>query len=248
MQTHLLAADRVVVSGDPAASVEMAARDIADLLRRRLARQETVSIALSGGSTPGPLYARLAAAPYRHLIDWSRVRVFWCDERCVAPDDPASNYRLVVETLLHDLPRTPEVYRIQGELSGPRAADAYARDVTAVLGGPVPWFDLVLLGMGGDGHVASLFPGAAALGSSRAVLATQSPLPPHGRVSLGMRVINAAHDVVFLVHGAQKADIVAAVLTDPTGEKAHTYPAAHVRPQGRLTWFLDRAAASCLPT
>lgn len=247
MQSHFLAADRVIVSDDPATSVEAAARDIADLLRRRLAWQRTVSIALSGGSTPGPLYARLAAAPYRYLIDWSRMKVFWCDERCVAPDDPASNYRLVKETLLSDLPRVPEVCRVKGELPAPRAADTYAREVDEALGGPVPLFDLILLGMGGDGHVASLFPGSAALRSSRPVMATQSPLPPHPRVSLGMKVINAAHDVVFLVHGAQKADIVAAVLADPMGEKAQTYPAAHVRPQGRLTWFLDRAAAGCLP-
>lgn len=247
MQAHSLAADRVIVSADPAASVDVAARDIANLLRRRLARQPTVSIALSGGGTPGPLYARLAAAPYRHLIDWSRMQVFWCDERCVTPDDPASNYRLVVETLLGDLPKTPAVYRIRGEWPAPRAANAYAREITAVLGGPVPWFDLVLLGMGGDGHVASLFPGSPALGSSRPVLATLSPLPPHPRVSLGLGIINAAHDVVFLVHGAPKADIVAAVLTDPTGERGRGFPAAHVRPQGRLTWFLDRAAASRLP-
>ena len=247
MQAYSLAADRVIVSADPAASIETAARDIAGLLRRRLARQATVSIALSGGATPGPLYARLATAPYRHLIDWSRVRVFWCDERCVAPDHPASNYRLVVDTLLADLPKAPEVYRVRGERPSWQAADAYAREVTAVLGGPVPWFDLVLLGVGGDGHISSLFPDSPALVSSRPVVATHSPLPPHPRVSLGLRVINAAHDVVFLVHGASKADIVAAVLTDPAGERARTFPAAHVRPQGRLTWFLDRAAASRLP-
>lgn len=247
MQAHRLTADRVIVSAEPAASIEVAARDIAGLLRRRLVSQPWVSIALSGGSTPGPLYARLASAPFRHLIDWSRVKVFWCDERCVAPDDPASNYRLVVDTLLGDLPRAPEVFRVRGERPAWQAADAYAREVTAALGGPVPWFDLVLLGMGGDGHTASLFPGSAALSSPRPVVATQSPLPPHPRVSLGLRVINAAHDVVFLVHGASKADIVASVLADPTGEKARGYPAARVRPQGRLTWFLDAAAASRLP-
>jgi len=247
VQAHSLAADRVIVSADPAASIEAAARDIAGFLRRRLARQATVSVALSGGNTPGPLYARLAAAPYRHLIDWSRVKVFWCDERCVAPENPASNFRLVVETLLGDLPKAPEVYRVRGEWSALRAANAYARDVTSALGGPVPWFDLVLLGIGGDGHVASLFPGSTVLKASRPVVATRSPLPPHARVSLSLRVINAAADVVFLVHGAQKADIVAAVLADPQGERARGFPAAHVRPQGRLTWFLDRAAAGNLP-
>lgn len=247
MQAHRLAADRVIVADGPAQSVEEAARDIADTLRRRLARQPTVSIALSGGSTPGPLYARLAAAPYRHLIDWSRVRVFWCDERCVPPDDPASNYRLVAEALLRDLPRMPEVYRMQGELPARLAARAYARELAAVLGGPTPWFDLVLLGMGGDGHVASLFPGTPELTAARTVVATRSPLPPHPRVSLSLRVINAAHEVVFLVHGEQKAGIVAAVLTDPEGDEARGYPAARVRPQGRLSWFLDLAAAGRLP-
>jgi len=247
MQANRLAADRVIVAGGPEQSVEAAARDIADTLRRRLACQPTVSVALSGGTTPGPLYARLAAAPYRHLIDWSRVRVFWCDERCVPPDDPASNYRLVAETLLGDLPRMPEVHRVPGELPARLAASAYARELAAVLGGAVPWFDLVLLGVGGDGHVASLFPGTPELTASRAVVATRSPLPPHPRVSLSLRTINAAHDVVFLVHGASKAGIVAAVLADPEGEEARSYPAARVRPQGRLSWFLDRAAAGRLP-
>lgn len=247
MQTHRLAADRVVIAENAAGSVEQAARDIADILRRRLTRQPTVSIALSGGSTPGPLYARLASAPYRHLIDWSRLRVFWCDERCVAPDDAASNYRLVVDTLLHDLPRMPEVYRMKGELPPGLAAQAYQRDLAEVFGEPRPWFDLVLLGLGGDGHVASLFPGSPPGVASRAVVATQSPLPPHPRISLTLGAINAAHDVVFLVHGGTKAAIVAAILADPGGEQARNLPAAQVRPQGRLTWFLDRAAAAHLP-
>ncbi|WP_316977083.1 6-phosphogluconolactonase [Shumkonia mesophila] len=247
MQTHRLAADRVVVAEGPTESVEAAARDIADTLSRRLTAQPTVSIALSGGTTPGPLYVRLAAAPYRHLIDWSRVQVFWCDERCVAPNDPASNYRLVTETLLADLPRMPEVHRMKGELPAGLAAQAYARELAEVFRGPLPWFDLVLLGMGGDGHVASLFPRSPQLVASRSVVATKSPLPPHLRISLTLKAINAAHEVVFLVHGGQKADIVAAILAGPEGDPARNYPAARVRPEGRLTWFLDRAAAGSLP-
>lgn len=164
MQTHRLAADRVVVAEGPAELVEAAARDIADTLRRRLTVQPTVSIALSGGTTPGPLYARLAAPPYRHLIDWSRLQVFWCDERCVAPDDPASNYRLVTETLLADLPRMPEVYRMKGELPAGLAAQAYARELAEVFRGPLPWFDLVLLGMGGRPRRLVVSPLAAAGG------------------------------------------------------------------------------------
>jgi len=247
MQTHRLAADRVVIADDPAGSVEQAARDIADTLRRRLTRQPTVSIALSGGSTPGPLYARLASAPYRHLIDWSRLRIFWCDERCVPPDDAASNYRLVMDTLLHDLPRMPEVYRMKGELPPLLAAQTYERDLAEVFGEPRPRFDLVLLGLGGDGHVASLFPGSPSGQVSRVVVATRSPLSPHQRISLTVGSINAASDVAFMVHGAAKAAIVAAVLADPDGERAGNLPAAQVRPQGRLTWFLDRAAAARLP-
>lgn len=247
MQTHQLAADRVVVADGPAESVEAAARDIADTLRRRLSVQPMVSVALSGGATPGPLYARLAAPPYRHLIDWPRVHVFWCDERCVAPDDPASNYRLVMETLLADLPRMPEIHRIKGELPAGLAAQAYARELAEVFRGPLPWFDLVLLGMGGDGHVASLFPRSPQLVTSRSVVATRSPLPPHPRISLSLRAINAAHEVVFLVHGAPKADIVASILAGRREDPARNVPAARVRPEGRLTWFLDRAAAGSLP-
>jgi 6-phosphogluconolactonase len=101
--------------------------------------------------------------------------------------------------------------------------------------------------MGGDGHVASLFPGSPQLRAFRPVVATRSPLPPPLRISLSLRAINAADEVVFLVHGRQKAAIVAEVLADPDGEPARRYPAARVRPKGRLSWFLDRAAAGCLP-
>lgn len=248
MQTYALNADYVAVADDAAESVEMAACRIAGLLRRRLGRQDVVNVALSGGNTPRPLYRRLAGAPYRHLIDWSRVRLFWCDERCVGPDHPASNFRLVRETLLGDLPRMPDVYRMKGERRPELAAHAYACTLDEAMGGPQPWFDLVVLGVGDDGHVASLFPDSPQLASSRAVVATHSPKPPHPRISLGLRALNAADEVLFLVHGPEKADIVSAVLADPDGEASRAYPAARVRPQGRVSWYLDRQAASRLPS
>lgn len=240
-------APRLSVASDPDDLTERAACDVAGYLRRSLARQETVSIALSGGGTPGPLYKRLAEAPYRFVIDWRRVRVFWVDERCVPPGDPDSNFRLVAEILLDRLPQLPEIYRMQGELPPRQAAGAYARDLAAAFGGGTPRFDLVLLGIGSDGHTASLFPHSPALRSRRPVLTTQSPLPPYPRLSLGLSVLNAARRTAFLVHGAGKAEILARVLAAahaPTPDPA--LPAAWIRPQGPVTWYLDEAAAAKL--
>jgi len=235
------------VAPSPEALIERAARDVATYLRRRLAKQETVSIALSGGGTPGPLYRRLAEAPYRFVIDWSRVRIFWVDERCVSPGDPDSNFRLVTETLLDRLPRLPEVCRMPGELPPGQGAAAYARDLAAAFPGGAPYLDLVLLGIGGDGHTASLFPGCAELKSNRPVVATQSPLPPYPRLSLGLSVLNAARRTAFLVAGSGKAEVVAKVLAAARAPKPDPMlPASWIRPQGPLTWYLDEAAAARL--
>lgn len=244
MQTRRLDL-RLNVAKDPGDLVERAARDVAGYIRRRLAAQDTVSIALSGGSTPGPLYTRLTQPPYRYAIDWSRLRILWADERCVPPNAPDSNFRLVAETFLDRLPQLPEILRMPGELPPYRGAEAYRRTLATAFGNDMPVLDLIILGMGGDAHTASLFPGSEALASARPVLATRSPLPPHARLSLGPRVLNSARKVVFLVHGATKAEIASKVLDAVRNGRADSrYPSSLVRPAGPLTWFLDRPAAT----
>jgi 6-phosphogluconolactonase len=211
-------------------------------IRRMLGSQACYRWALAGGSTPGRLYRRLAQPDASGLLDWRRMRLFWSDERCVPPGDPQSNYRMVRESLLDQVPiPAGNIFPIDGTLDAERSAAAYA----AVLGEEP--LDCVLLGMGDDGHTASLFPDTPRLREeSRAVIATRSPLPPVHRVSLSLRTINAARRVFFLVLGDHKAVRVARVM-DQLGRKDADLPAAMVNPErGALHWFLDYAAAAQL--
>lgn len=210
-------------------------------------------VALSGGSTPRSLYALLASEPYARRVDWSRVHVCWSDERCVSPADPASNYRLAREALLEHVP-LPEgnIHRILGEDEPDAAAAAYERELRSLLGTPggkpepTPGarFDLVLLGMGADGHTASLFPGStAARESERWVAAEQVAATPAWRVTLTPVVINAAAEVTFLVSGREKAAMLRRVLEDPCCPDE--LPAQAVAPSdGQLRWLVDAAAAA----
>jgi 6-phosphogluconolactonase len=204
-------------------------------------------VALSGGSTPRATYALLATVEFASLVDWPRVHVFWGDERCVPLDDPDSNYRMARETLLDHVPLpTRNVHRIRGEMDPEAAAQAYAAELRAFFGTQWPSFDLVLLGMGNDGHTASLFPGSATLHEdTRAVVAVTAHYEdrPAHRVTLTPPAINSARQVVFLVAGAAKAETLQAVLEGP----ADRFPAQFIRPtSGQLAWLVDSAAASRL--
>jgi 6-phosphogluconolactonase len=200
-------------------------------------------VALSGGSTPRPVYALLAEEPFVSRVDWTRVHVFWGDERCVPPDHPDSNYRMASRALLDHVPIPAEnVHRIQGELLPQEAALVYRAELREVLGDDRR-FDLILLGMGTDGHTASLFPGAMALEErERDVVAVYVEKRTAWRVTLTLPLINAARHVMFLVSGAGKAPLLARVRAgDPL-------PAALVQPEdGQLTWLVDRHAAADLP-
>jgi 6-phosphogluconolactonase len=205
-------------------------------------------LALSGGSTPRPLYELLASRPFATRIDWPRVHVFWGDERCVPPDHPESNYRLAREVLLDHVPLLPaNVHRIRGEDEPERAADAYEELLGNFFGtraiSPTVSFDLVLLGMGADGHTASLFPGSAAVRETRRwVVASPGPQPGSWRVSLTPVLLNAAENVTFLVSGADKAERLKEVLEDG---QADLLPAQLIRPtHGALHWMIDEAAAA----
>jgi 6-phosphogluconolactonase len=199
-------------------------------------------IVLTGGSTPRDAYAIAAEQD----ADWSGATVWFSDERCVPPDDGDSNFGMADRALLSRLTRPPRVMRIEGELGHEAAAGAYEALLREQLGSD-PRFDLVLLGMGPDAHVASLFPGKPALEETRR-LAVGVPIaglaPQVPRVTLTLPVLNRAHEVDFLISGADKAQAVARAFGDPPDADA---PAARVRPQdGSLHVFVDEAAASAL--
>jgi 6-phosphogluconolactonase len=240
-----------VVAGPEELAEAAAARFAAAVEEAVAAERGPVSVALAGGSTPRGLYRRLALEPYAARLPWARLHVFWGDERCVPADDEASNYRMAHETLLSRVAADPEkVHRIRGEDGAAAAARAYEDELRAVLGDE-PRLDLVLLGLGDDGHTASLFP-AAFVGSEgdpvegdplpdRLAAAAEAPSEPKGRVTLTLGTLNAARRVLFLVQGEGKAEAVAATFAGRT-------PAARVRPlAGHVRWLLDEAAAAGLP-
>lgn len=237
----------VVVFDSEEAWIEGVTERIISCLRAALAARRRATLLLSGGGTPAPIYRELAKA---ERIPWEQVHLFWGDERWVPPDDPESNFRLVNETLLVPLglaPDAPTVHRFPTSLTPAEDAAMYEQNLRLFFGlasGEVPLFDLVLLGMGEDGHTASLFPDSVAL-QERERLAVANPLPTQGTVRLTVTfpVLNAARHRFVLVRGASKAPIVAAVLVD--GEAR--YPIQHLNPQ-ETTWFLDQEAAGAFPT
>lgn len=219
-----------------------AAKDLVDCVESAIREGGRCRIAMAGGSTPRPVYRRVAEPGLASRIEWDRVDVFWGDERCVAPTDPASNYRLVHDELLARVPIPADnVHRIEGERSSDDAARAYEEIL-----GDEP-LDVILLGMGSDGHTASLFPDTPGLGRHELrVVATVSPLAPVDRISLTLRAINEAAAVRFWVSGASKAEPVAEVFRQLESGTPQL-PAARVQPHsGRLCWFVDDAAAERL--
>lgn len=228
---------------DRAAFVEAAAADLVERMVDAIAARGTCRIALGGGSTPRPVYERIAGADLADRIDWSRVHIFFGDERCVPQDHEASNYRMAKLAMVDRLgpARAPHVHRIAGEQPPAEAAQTYTAEL-----GDAP-LDVVLLGMGDDGHTASLFPGRpeAAERSAR-VVAACGPNAPTERVSLTLRAINEARAVRFWVTGKDKAARVAEVFQQ-IESGAPKLPAAQVQPaSGDLVWFLDDPAAAAL--
>jgi 6-phosphogluconolactonase len=226
---------------DVPAVLELTARFMANTIIRSVASSGACRLALAGGSTPRGAYERLAVRDLSEEIEWRKVTVFFGDERRVPPDDPSSNYRMAKEALLDRVSIPAEnVHRIEGELPAAAAAERYS-----VALGTSP-LDFVLLGMGEDGHVASLFPGSAELDSVASVLPASAPVPPHERVTLGLGAINRARTVALLVTGSGKASRVRDVFAERR-DGCRTLPAARVSPtNGDLHWFLDDAAAAHL--
>jgi 6-phosphogluconolactonase len=228
------------------ALAEAAANHIVELAEQAINAGGDFNIALAGGSTPRATYEQLAQSPYRDRIVWQHVYVFWSDERAVLLDHQDSNYQMTYKSLLQHVPLPKE--NIRPMLSQCADLDAaarhYQRVICASVPGRPPRFDLVLLGLGPDGHTASLFPHSPALSDDRWVIATpEAPLEPHvRRITFGASLINAAAEVVFLVAGADKATIVQQVLEGP--HRPQDLPAQLVVPtDGKLRWMVDRDAA-----
>lgn len=237
--------------------LQSVARRGADLFTRlaadAIAHAGRFRVALSGGSTPKALHSLLAANPYRDRVDWSQVQFYWGDDRHVAPDDPESNFRMAYDTLLQFIPiHEAQMHRIHTEMpDASAAADLYEqelRDDFQLSAGQFPRFDLIFLGMGPDGHTASLFPHTGALAvADRLVVANHIPKLNTDRITFTAPVINAAANVAFLIAGADKAPALAAVLEGPPNPDE--YPSQRIAPtSGHLYWLVDRAAAARLHT
>jgi 6-phosphogluconolactonase len=229
---------------------QAAAEEVIRAATQAVAQRGRFCVALSGGSTPRNLFTLIAANAGASL-PWSQIFFFWGDERHVPPTDAESNYRMADETLLSKVPVPPaNIFRIPAENSDASAAaqsyEQTLRKFFALAPGEFPRFDLILLGMGPDGHTASLFPETAALQEkSRLVVANVVEKLHTSRITLTLPVLNAARCVAFLVSGADKAAVLHEVLEG--GAAGEKYPSKLVRPsEGKLIWFIDRAAGSQL--
>jgi 6-phosphogluconolactonase len=226
------------------------ARALADLFvslgRMAMSDRGAFHVALSGGDTPRAAYELLAQEPWRDDLSWSDVFIYFGDERCVPPDDEQSNYLMAKRAFLDDvrIPRA-NVHRIAGEVDPGHAANEYASLLRSVFGN-APRFDLMLLGLGTDGHTASLFPGSPPdTGDDALVRAVYAQSQLMWRVTMTPKVINLAHTVAFAVEGADKAAILAEVYQGPVDPIK--YPAQIVQPvSGRLIWLVDDLAAGML--
>jgi 6-phosphogluconolactonase len=204
------------------------------------------TIVLAGGATPARLYELLASDEYRGAMPWDEIEWFWGDERCVRPDDPRSNYRLAHDAMLSRVGVPPaQLHRMAGEVRPPsRAALSYEATIRDRV--PDQIFDLVLLGVGADGHTASLFPGHPALEERERLVVPVDTGPGREvrkRLSMTLPLFNRARSVLVLAAGEAKRDVVRAVRADAAAA-AGRYPAARLRPAGHLTWIVDEAAAS----
>lgn len=213
-------------------------------MRAAVAQRARFTVALSGGKTPRGMLETLAA----QRLDWSAVHLFWSDERCVPPDDAASNFGMAREALLARVDVPPaNIHRMRGELPPADGATDYEAQLRTFFGG-APAFDLIYLGLGPDGHTASLFPGTAALDiADRACVANRvdGPVASPWRLTLTYPAINAGRSVTFLVEGSEKASILAAVLRGK--QDVRRYPAQGIAPvRGDLLWLADEAAAGGL--
>jgi len=233
------------IFADKAAFNQAAAKLLTRLAQEAVAQHGRFSLALSGGGTPAGVYKLLAEPPFCHQMPWPQTHLFWGDERLVPPDDPGSNYGQVAELLLNKVPIPPKnIHRACGELAMETAVTDYTHQLQAFASnGETPILDVVLLGMGNDGHTASLFPGSPVPESDWVIGVTANyDGRPAQRLTLTPKVINSARHVIFLVTGHSKAQMLQKVLYGP--RQAEALPAQRIQPNdGTLTWLADTAAA-----
>jgi len=236
---------RIEICKDAEDMARHAAGMLVAMAGRALGSGGRFSVALAGGETPRRMYAILTSDHFSYQVVWPAVQIYFSDERCVPPDDPRSNYRMASETILTKVGvPAANIHRMRGEDEPAGAALRYEEELKAHLG-PAPVLDLVLLGMGTDGHVASLFPGSVALSSNDRLTAIAKGPDGLQRLTLTLPVINAARAVAILVSGEAKAETMRDVLG--TGAPDRGLPVQRVRPvSGQLIWILDGAAASML--
>jgi 6-phosphogluconolactonase len=216
-----------------------------DASKDSITMRKKFAVAVSGGLTPRRLYTLLSVAPYRDQVDWQKVHFFWADERCVPKEDEASNFKTVFDRLLSKVPIPNEnIHRIKGEEDPEKAARDYEADMREFFGASgLPAFDLVLLGMGEDGHTASLFPGSKSLEETARLAVPVYLGEPYGnRITLTLPVLNNAAQILFLVAGSSKATVLSEILSN--GEKKNEFPTGRIRPaRGTVIWLIDREAA-----
>lgn len=223
---------------------DIAAEALAALIADKIGKSENLfNLAVSGGSTPARLFSVLAEK-YGKKLDWEKVRFFWVDERCVPPDHKESNFRMTKQKLLNRIPVIPEnIFRMRGEEDPEREAERYGKILTEIL----PWlngkpvFDLILLGMGDDGHTASIFPDQMDLLQSEKICVTAiHPQSGQKRISLSGPVICNGRSIVFFITGKAKKSVLTKILNGDL-----SYPAGHIRSRDgkKLLYYLDREAA-----
>jgi len=216
--------------------------------RDSIVTKKRFAVAISGGSTPRRLYMLLGSEAYRHRVDWPRVHLFWADERCVPKEDEESNFRTAFDALLSKVALPDKnIHRIKGEEAPDKAAGDYEEEIRRFFGeSERPRFDLIMLGMGEDGHTASLFPGSKSLEETvRLAIPVYLEEPKKNRITLTLPVLNDADQILFLVTGPSKAAVLSEILGD--GEKKKGFPAGLIRlAHGNITWLIDHEAAGKL--
>ncbi|MGE5306135.1 MAG: 6-phosphogluconolactonase [Alphaproteobacteria bacterium] len=237
----------IIICPSPDGLAQQAAAEFTKVAQLSLRDKGRFNLALSGGSTPRALYSLLATPEFSRQISWPQVHFFWGDERCVAPDHPDSNYRMVRESLLAKIEIPPaNVHRMAGEKDPLTAATEYEEELKTAFQlapGAFPCFDLILLGLGDDGHTASLFPGSDALKETQHLVVANyvAKFNAH-RLTLTFPVLNRGAAIIFLVAGANKAPVVKEILRED--RQSAPFPAAQVQPlDGRLLWLLTEDAA-----
>jgi len=239
---------RVEVLPDLEALSRRAAEIFVAVSKNSIARKKRFAVAISGGSTPRRMYTLLGSLGYRERVEWPRVHFFWADERCVPKEDEASNFKSAFDALLSkiDLPEK-NIHRVKGEEPPDKAASDYEKEIRRFFGeSEIPVFDLIFLGIGEDGHTASLFPGSKSIEETvRLAIPVYLEKPGKNRVTLTLPVLNHAGEVLFLAAGSSKAAVVSEILED--GEKKKRFPAGLVHPAPeKMTWLIDQEAAGKL--